>query len=153
MNSIFSLGTLVPLSLFFLNDTATPEISPLPLHDALPISPQAAPPPPGRPRPGARGAGAALAAARQVPRLPWGELHPPRGDQHYAPGNRYRRRQREPAQLRRHQRGTNDVDPGARRRPHREVARPRQGEEEPPARPGRVRLRHDVSVRSSAATI
>src|ERR1043166_10190003 len=26
-------------SLFFFNDPATPEISPLPLHDALPISP------------------------------------------------------------------------------------------------------------------
>src|SRR6202021_847445 len=31
------------LSLFFFNDTATPEISPLPLHDALPISSRDAP--------------------------------------------------------------------------------------------------------------
>src|SRR2546430_14268190 len=32
---------------FFFNDPAPPEISPLPLHDALPISPRA-PPVPGR---------------------------------------------------------------------------------------------------------
>src|SRR2546422_3468933 len=30
---------MVMLFFFFFNDTATPEISPLPLHDALPISP------------------------------------------------------------------------------------------------------------------
>src|SRR2546430_11359730 len=30
-------GTVVPRFFFFFNDTPTPEISPLPLHDALPI--------------------------------------------------------------------------------------------------------------------
>src|SRR3989440_2273100 len=41
--SLFLVIDLLPLSLilllFFLNDTATPEIYPLPLHDPLPISP------------------------------------------------------------------------------------------------------------------
>src|SRR3990172_5297609 len=43
--------------LFFFNDTAPPEISPLPLHDALPISHLQTPWPPAsqdRPRPGKR---------------------------------------------------------------------------------------------------
>src|SRR5260370_16860386 len=34
---------------FFFNDTATPEISPLPLPDALPIPTSSAPPPPANP--------------------------------------------------------------------------------------------------------
>src|SRR2546427_11230125 len=33
-----------PSSIFFLNDAAPPEISPLPLHDPLPISEQKTPP-------------------------------------------------------------------------------------------------------------
>src|SRR2546421_12530159 len=41
--SLFLVIDLLPLSLilffFFLNDTATPEIYPLPLHDPLPICP------------------------------------------------------------------------------------------------------------------
>src|SRR5256885_15270346 len=35
---MISLFTTLHTLFFFLNDTATPEISPLPLHDALPIS-------------------------------------------------------------------------------------------------------------------
>src|SRR2546430_13901390 len=49
------LSTTSPITLFFffLNDTATPEISTLPLHDALPISLRQTDP--RRARPGARG--------------------------------------------------------------------------------------------------
>src|SRR2546430_15407402 len=41
---VFVIATceLLPLPFFFFNDPATPEISPLPLHDALPISDQQA---------------------------------------------------------------------------------------------------------------
>src|SRR2546425_9883774 len=34
-----NIGNPFSTLFFFFNDTATPEISPLPLHDALPISP------------------------------------------------------------------------------------------------------------------
>src|SRR5262249_58482689 len=41
-------------SFFFVSDTASPQLSPLSLHDALPISPRVAHRPPGRPRRGSR---------------------------------------------------------------------------------------------------
>src|SRR5258708_31780854 len=39
MSFLSLIRQLPPSRLFFFNDTAPPEISPLPLHDALPISP------------------------------------------------------------------------------------------------------------------
>src|SRR3989441_9848415 len=48
-SSLLLWPSLIPSVFFFLNDTAPPEISPLPLHDALPIL-AVSPPATGRER-------------------------------------------------------------------------------------------------------
>src|SRR2546430_12381542 len=61
MNVIITTLDFRLVFFFFFNDPATPDIYPLPLHDALPISPR-----PGRAR---RGAGAARRRARGAVRV------------------------------------------------------------------------------------
>src|SRR2546430_12368885 len=65
----------VYLFFFFLNDTPTPEISPLPLHDALPIWPPS--PNDREPKPGPQGAGPPTAARHRRPLVTPIRLPPP----------------------------------------------------------------------------